>query len=714
MSSFEEIQEELSTETAKTAFQLAWKTISSLGKSGWTRAAMERAMAKYAERYVFRHGQIKVLGMSSPVALSTIYTAVKVISPTSRNAYGDLDAIQESLRRTRTVNTSIHGATSGITVANNERFLNILGAPGAGKSTFLKRVGLEALLPRDGWESSGITPSQYTSESFPVYIELRRFRNEPIDVPRALVAEFDACGLPDSENFVSLCLSQGRLLLLFDGVDEVPAEKLDSAIQHIADFADKYRENRFITSCRTAFYKTFFQKFVDVELTLFDDGQIRTFVEGWFGSELDRQSESARNFLALLSGQEHRSTLELARTPLLLTFLCLVYDAAQKFPANRSSLYRRALMILMEKWAAEKRVHNSPVYADLHVELEMELLSDIAARAYADNHILFSHQELTDRITGFMQNTLNAPATLDAAKILEAIQIQQGLLVERAIDTYSFSHLTIQEYLTAEFFHTPARTNDLVHEYMFDERWREVFLLSAGLAGADELLLTMLDECDAYLRKSVLTFSSVRWTTKVAPNTGDVLADAAMRIFLLSLPLRFKRYEEHGRDRMEKPADELLAVLKPDFLRAKRVPHNLGRKSAEKWLRLLGRSIRLEKPTHQAETALREIVPDRAVSTMFPGTRYAYARHITKIFYDGLGLPEELHNLTRPKARELQSLLYGYKLIVDCKDAALRMSTPVWELICKRLGTIEKPLGAKSSTLGSNVPKKKQKSRKKI
>jgi hypothetical protein len=82
---------------------------------------------------------------------------------------------------------------------------------------------------------------------------------------------------------------------------------------------------------------------------------------------------------------------------------------------------------------------------------------------------------------------------------------------------------------------------------------------------------------------------------------------------------------------------------------------------------------------------------------MHPGSRYTYAKGIAKVFYDGLGLPKELHSITRPKARAFQSLLYGYKLIVDCKDAALRISTPVWDHIRKGFVTIEGAHGIKGS-----------------
>jgi len=692
--SLDNAQEELSTKAASTGFQLVWGVISKLSKKGWDRATLTHVMRRYAEQYVLRHGSIKVLGMNSPIPLLTIYTAVKVVPPW-RDAYRDLDGLKDSLKNRELAYTPNGKGEPGMLVANRECRLNVLGAPGAGKSTFLKRVGLEALLPRTGWENSSniagcSTPvvGDYTPECFPVYIELRRFKHEPIDIHRALVQEFDACGLPEANAFITICLSEGRLLLLFDGVDEVPTDKLDSVIQHVTDFADKHTNNRFITSCRTAFYKTFFRKFVDVELTAFDDRQIERFVSGWFGSNLDRENRSAETFISLLFSKEHRATLELARTPLLLTFLCLVYDASQKFPVNRSSLYRRALMILMERWAAEKRVHNSPISAELHTELEMELLSEIAAKAYAKDQILFSQKELVDQITNFMRETLNAPRTLDAKRLLEAIEVQQGLFVERAADAYSFSHLTVQEYLTAEYFHTPGKTAQLVEEYLFDQKWREVFLLSAGMPGADELLFSMLKECDLFIAEMPRVLRCVQWVGKIVPVTGRVLEDAVLRIFILSLPLRFKRLEFH-QERVESLADDLITALNPDFFRTGKVPTKWGIKSAQKWLQYIGPSLSLPCTVETIIENLRRLSPSRPLDQMAPGSRHAFKREVSKVVYQGFGLDEDLQNLSRVRAIELQTLFYGYKLIVDCKNAALRLSSAKWEEACKRIGTID-------------------------
>ena len=54
--------------------------------------------------------------------------------------------------------------------------------------------------------------------------------------------------------------------------------------------------------------------------------------------------------------------MTLAHTPLLLTFLCLVYDYSQNVMTNRSALYGRALDILLEEWAAEKRLERDEIY----------------------------------------------------------------------------------------------------------------------------------------------------------------------------------------------------------------------------------------------------------------------------------------------------------------------------------------------------------------
>ncbi|NJR40864.1 MAG: hypothetical protein HC781_21025 [Leptolyngbyaceae cyanobacterium CSU_1_4] len=66
----------------------------------------------------------------------------------------------------------------------------------------------------------------------------------------------------------------------------------------------------------------------------------------------------------------------------MLTFLCLIYDRTQGFRSKRAALYQRALDILLEEWAAEKRIQEEEVYRGLTTELEKLLLAEIAYRGF--------------------------------------------------------------------------------------------------------------------------------------------------------------------------------------------------------------------------------------------------------------------------------------------------------------------------------------------
>jgi predicted NACHT family NTPase len=72
------------------------------------------------------------------------------------------------------------------------------------------------------------------------------------------------------------------------------------------------------------------------------------------------------------------------------------------------------------------------------------------------------------------------PQHLDGEAVLNAIAVQQGILVERAENVFSFSHLTLQEYLTAQYIDDHRQIEQLVAAHLTDKRWQEVFCLWLG------------------------------------------------------------------------------------------------------------------------------------------------------------------------------------------------------------------------------------------
>jgi predicted NACHT family NTPase len=146
----------------------------------------------------------------------------------------------------------------------------ILGQPGAGKSTFLRWIGLQLVKGKK---------SQYQYPLIPVFIELKLFNAGEIDLVKTIGEELKICGFPKPEESTEKLLKGGKLLILLDGLDEIPSEHLGKSMQQIQNFVDTYSQNRFIASCRTAAHSNGFRQFTDVEIADFDDLQIQEF--GW-------------------------------------------------------------------------------------------------------------------------------------------------------------------------------------------------------------------------------------------------------------------------------------------------------------------------------------------------------------------------------------------------------------------------------------------------
>lgn len=185
-----------------------------------------RASRKYFENYRERHGKLKVVcvRMDSPIELDEIYTAVQLLECSSLRYFETAESLDNYFRESGRRGFRVGEAQKedGITVANRERYLMVLGGPGVGKSTFLRKVGLEALKPQKQVDVTGYLKSKYKHACAPVFLALQRFKTTDRTIEQRIAEEFATCGFPEPEAFTQAMLKKGRLLVLLDGLDEVP------------------------------------------------------------------------------------------------------------------------------------------------------------------------------------------------------------------------------------------------------------------------------------------------------------------------------------------------------------------------------------------------------------------------------------------------------------------------------------------------------------
>jgi len=707
-------------------------------QAGYEEQQADFACSHYRERYEQRYAQVKILGKAEPVELASIYTEVHIVPPTFLRGYRTQEELQELFRqkggRLAGFDFNRVKLTRGLEAVNdqNHRFLNLLGAPGAGKSTFLRHIGWMALQRhRPSTTAPGSrypATAPYRFNLLPVLLELRSLRNASSDFVALADEELTTNGFP--AGFGRTALQAGGLLVLLDGLDEVPADKLDDTIQGIRNLVDQHPECRYITSCRTAFYRDYFPRFTDALLTDFTDDQIQNLIENWFHSRRDRELGTAATLWKLLRDPNHQATRELARTPLLATFLCLVYDVRQQLPTNRAELYGDALRILFERWAASKRVHGEAVFPGLSTKRELLMLEGIAGPAYESEQYFFTGQELATAIERFLQSDAGRRDTIDGRKVVEEIEGKQGLLVQRAHDKYSFSHLTLHEYLAACHYHNCGRSQEIAKATLTQRRWREVHLLLAGLQvpNADDFLLAMAietaEQATSERLKGLLSWTD--WIVSIGSSPQNTAARRALMMgFALALNIDHDLAHPRDLDRtldLDRDLGRALDLARAldqtlDFDRdlGRALDRTLNRVRDRTLVRDLARDDRpgsvvfdrdFVRARSRARSRARDLIRNLGFVIMESGTitaeriesakahhtldRYlmspeASANVTLQELVSDFDLPPPDHRFSKSDAQQCTEFLTSTQRILECREAAERVTQSGWDRVCERL-----------------------------
>jgi len=674
-----------------------------------------KAFKQYVDKYKNRYGFLKLLGMPQGLALDSIYTPVRILNELSLRQFETIADLEKNYRNSdkRRLRIGECLTEDGIEVANKNQYLIVLGNPGAGKSTFLRSLGLEALK-----EDAG----RFQHHCIPVMLELKRFASNEVDFISAIAEELTHFGFPPSKEFATKALEEGKLLVLLDGLDEVPNQFTNSVMDGIDNLVTRYENNRFIASCRIAAYRSNFQHdFKVIELADFDDDQIKQFINNWFNSELDKQSKTAEKCWETLSHESNRAAKELAQTPLLLTFLCLVYNRRQSFPPTRSRLYNKALDILLEEWAAEKRLQQEPIYEGLHTDLEKVMLAEIAYKGFKDDQLFFDEQHIVKSITDFLADSVDNPKYLDGKKILNAITAQQGILVQRAESIYSFSHLTIQEYLTAQYISNDhSRIKELVAKHLTDKRWQEVFLLVAGLKDDASKLLKLMERATQGFINTDKLHNLLAWVKSCTDDSsGDfqpvgkktvvianvnILANALNHNTSLANALTESSSLTNALNNANSLAsaltnsNSLTIALHKDFAFA------IARISAFNFalanLQMFSEALKIfidytklleeyqiyqDVNYSQLVATLEELKEQIPNDQEAKGVRQAFGKKLIKIWLKAFKLTPEMVNLSESELKALDNYFCANLLIIKCKEAAVRVSRQTWSDIESRM-----------------------------
>jgi hypothetical protein len=411
--------------------------------------------------------------------------------------------------------------------------LVILGAPGSGKSTFVKFLALclagsgmddwmreASIAVLDNWPHGALTP---------VYIELRRLvvsKHFPSDVKTPATADHlwayiqhEVLGdeLRPYADDLRYDLEHGHAVLILDGLDEVPYPegKLKQRQQQLISLAQslntRYATSRIIVTSRPYAYEGWtLPGFQAVTITKFEDDH-RTALARRLYRAAGLDEETAREKAEALNQQLQQIDDELKDRPLFVTLMATIYlrGDSEGLPTRRGALYRESILLLLDRWTQSKP--GTPSLIEILGDKSLDdLYARLAALAY-EVHEQYGEQPGTPEIDeSLLYKHLKPLGRSIAAELIPYLSENAGVLVcpgqDGEKDVFHFAHRTFQEYLAAAHLMTRCAEADsfgLVRELIMSKPqvWRVPCVLAGDvLADTDrrgdlwDLLDDLLDD----------------------------------------------------------------------------------------------------------------------------------------------------------------------------------------------------------------------------
>jgi formylglycine-generating enzyme required for sulfatase activity len=481
----------------------------------------------YCQYIAQRAGALPLRGMDrkesdagskrSTLSLAGVYTGLDIQQSTSEKMMEDMLAKgkwrEKGLKDVRNLAKDDEDKIrpiSALEAATLSRKWVLLGDPGSGKTTFVNY--LTQVLAQQNFENLSAWKEEERG-ILPIVIILRDFyrwaqskgenKANANHLWKFICHDLETKNLLFAEKLLENALEGGKAILMFDGLDEVPPGDARAFVRDsVLAFHVRYDKNRFLVTCRVLSYQNEKwqlpkEDFLSFELAPFSQEKIADFIKAWYGEVAQKwnvPTERTATLTEKLLGAVQRTDLaRLAPNPLLLTVMALVHTEYGELPDSRAQLYQQAVDVLLWRWEQEKSKEHGGLSQMMALLQEADrdrndlllVLGKLAFEAHQNG----GDTEDPDAVSGISQSELLAAIrelhpqrSLDwAEKILDAMRLRAGLLLDRDGTVFTFPHRTFQEYLAGTHLASlpdfPTKAKELVEAGSF---WRVVVLLAAG------------------------------------------------------------------------------------------------------------------------------------------------------------------------------------------------------------------------------------------
>ncbi len=371
-------------------------------------------------------------------------------------------------------------------VFNKGRIVWLEGEAGGGKTTFVQ------------WLAVQTASSEWIGceELVPIVIKLRNIINYPIRIEKIIR---DNLGLEPPDGWIDHLIESDRILLLIDGMDEIPSgrvtevysfiEKIDESLHDTKRGKDDSDiRSKILITARPYVKDILGKRHSKYKVLRMDSSNIGKFVKLWnntIGKEIEEdKTETDRISEKLISAiNKSHAIKSIAGTPLLCAMICaLNRSTSEAIPTDKYTLYEKCCEMFIDDRERERgiKVSENEEINSLDYTKKAVLLEEIALHMLRRQSAEVDKSEIVDYLKSFLKSgtLIESFSIKENPEILvDYLTHRLALLREPTTGKIDFIHKSFMEFLGAKALDDSSYNSEIIKNAIVPF-WKETIIMS--------------------------------------------------------------------------------------------------------------------------------------------------------------------------------------------------------------------------------------------